>query len=121
MLDEHGKSLKKFIIDELRGAGHVGTDEELDYAMFQSTSSLRLRWSGYRALRELYDHEEFSLEEKLTGRELMTLKYHVGWPYFVPSNQSALYLFTMKQSFLLKLQGGDVKRWLAEIYEKNSK
>jgi len=121
MLDDHAKSLKQFIIDELHEAGHVGTDEELDFAMFQSASSLRLRWTGYRALRELYEHEEFPLEEKLTGRELMTLKYDVGWPYFVPSNHSTLFLFTMKQSFMLKLQGGDVKRWLAEIYEKNSK
>lgn len=120
MLDEHGMALKEFIINELREAGHVGTDEELDFAMFQSVSSLRLRWAGYRACRDIYDHEEFPLEEKLTGRELMTLKNHVAWPYFLPSNQSTLYLFTMKQSFLLKLQGGDVKRWLAEIYEKKS-
>jgi len=120
MIDERGKALKEFILNELREAGHVGTDEELDFAMFQSISSLRLRWAGFRALRELYDHEEFPLEEKLTGRELMTLKNHVCWPYFLPTNQSSLYLFTIKQAFLLKLQGGDVKRWLAEIYQKKS-
>lgn len=120
MTDNHDRALKEFILSELHEAGHVGTDEELDFAMFQSVSSLRLRWAGYRALRELYDHEEFSLEEKLTGRELMTLKNHVSWPYFLPSNQSSIYLFTIKQAFLLKLQGGDVKRWLAEIYQKKT-
>lgn len=120
MLDSHGKILKEFIINELHEAGHDDTDEELDNTMFQSVSSLRLRWAGYRALRDLYDHEEFPLVEKLTGRELMTLKNYVRWPYFLPSNQSSLYLFTIKQSFLLKLQGGDVKRWLAEIYQKKS-
>ena len=120
MNNDHTQALKEFIFDELRAAGHAGSDEDLDHEMFQASTTLRLRWKGYHTLKSMYDHEEFPLEEKLTGRELMTLKHHVGWPYFVPSNQSTLYLFTMKQSFLLKLQGGDVKRWLAEIYENNS-
>ena len=120
MLDEHGTILKEFIINELQEAGHDETNEELDNIMFQSISSLRLRWAGFKALRELYDHQEFPLDDKLTGRELMTLKNYVKWPYFLPSNQSSLYLFTIKQSFLLKLQGGDVKRWLAEIYQNKT-
>lgn len=120
MLDKNTELLKKFIFDELRGGGSLDTDEELDHKLFQSPSSLRLRWAGYIALRNLYDHEEFPLDEKLTGRELITLKNYVQWPYFLPTNHSILYLFTIKQSFLLKLQGGDVKRWLAEIYQKNS-
>lgn len=121
MLDTHSELLKAFIFNEIREGGHVDTDEELDHKLFQSTSSLRLRWAGFRALRNLYDHEEFPLDEKLTGRELMTLKNYVRWPYFLPSNHGSLYLFTIKQSFLLKLQGCDVKHWLAEIYQKNPK
>lgn len=120
MLDTNGELLKSFIFNEIREGDHVDTDEELDHKLFQSPSSLRLRWAGFRTLRNLYDNEEFPLDEKLTGRELMTLKNYVQWPYFLPSNHSSLYLFTIKQSFLLKLQGGDVKRWLAEIYQKKS-
>ena len=120
MLNETGELLKVFIFDELRDAGIEGPNEELDNKFFQSFSSLRLRYPGFVALRGIYDHEEFPLDEKLTGRELITLKNHVQWPYFLPSNHHALYLFTIKQSFLLKLQGGDVKRWLAEIYQKNT-
>ena len=120
MPDKNTELLKKFIFDELRNDETLDTDEELDHQLFQSPSSLRLRWAGHVALRKLYDSEEFPLDEKLTGRELMTLKNYVQWPYFLPTNHSALYLFTIKQSFLLKLQGGDVKRWLAEIYQKNT-
>lgn len=120
MLDEKGQLLKEFIFNEIQEGGNASTDEELDHKIFQSTSSLRLRWPGFMILRNLYDHEEFPLDEKLTGRELMTLKNHVQWPYFLPSNHGSLYLFTIKQSFILKLQGGDVKRWLAEIYQKKS-
>ena len=121
MLEESGQLLKEFIFDEIREGGRVETNDELDHLLFQSPSSLRLRWAGFMALRKLYDHEEFPLDEKLTGRELMTLKNYVQWPYFLPSNHGSLYLFTIKQSFLLKLRGGDVKRWLAEIYQKNLK
>jgi len=120
MLDEKVQLLKEFIFNEIREGSNANTDEELDHKLFQSPSSLRLRWPGFIALRNLYDHEEFPLDEKLTGRELMTLKNYVQWPYFLPSNHSSLYLFTIKQSFILKLQGGDVKRWLAEIYQKKS-
>lgn len=120
MLTEAGEQLKIFIFDELRERGYEEDDDELDNKLFQSPHTLRLRWAGFHALRALYAQEEFPLEERLTGRELMTLKTYVPWPYFLPSNQSSLYLFTMKQSFLLKLQGGDVKRWLAEINEKHS-
>lgn len=120
MLDKNGESLKEFIFGELRAGGILNSDEEFDHQIFQSPSSLRLRFPGYCALRNVYDHEEFPLEEKLTGRELMTLKNFVRWPYFLPTNHHTLYLFTIKQSFLLKLQGGDVKRWLAELYRKNS-
>ncbi len=120
MLSESGELLKEFIFNEIREGGNTDTNEDLDHKIFQSPSSLRLRWPGYMALRNLYDNEEFPLDEKLTGRELLTLKNDVGWPYFLPSNHSSLYLFTIKQSFLLKLQGGDVKRWLAEIYQKKS-
>lgn len=120
MLEENSQLLKEFIFNEIREDGLDDTDEELDHKVFQSPSSLRLRWAGFIVLRNLYDHEEFSLDEKLTGRELMTLKNYVQWPYFLPGDHSTLYLFTIKQSFLLKLQGSDVKRWLAEIYQKKS-
>ncbi len=120
MLDEKGQLLKEFIFNEIQEGGDVDTDKELDHKIFQSSSSLRLRWAGFVVLRKLYTHEEFPLDEKLTGRELMTLKNYVQWPYFLPSDHSSLYLFTIKQSFVLKLQGSDVKRWLAEIYQKKS-
>ena len=120
MLEEKGELLKEFIFNEILESSDVDTDEELDHKIFQSPSSLRLRWSGFVVLRKVYTYEEFPLDENLTGRELMTLKNYVQWPYFLPTNHSSLYLFTIKQSFVLKLQGSDVKRWLAEIYQKKS-
>lgn len=95
--------------------------KKLDLAMFQSHTSLRLKRTGYMLLKTIYANEKFPLEKKLTGRELLTLKNHVGWPYFLPVDQSYIVLFTIKESFLLRLQGGNVKKWLKQIYDKNSK
>lgn len=120
MTNDYVKTLKEFIFNELRENDYEGKYSELDKQLFQSPSTLRVRIPGFYAIRALYNYEEFPLEMKLTGRELMTLKNYVRWPYYLPTNHSILYLFTIKQAFLLKLQGGDVKRWLAEIYQKNS-
>ena len=121
--DEHIKDLKDFIFAQLLAEGILKSDfkrEKLDLLVFQSIHSLRLRLLGYTMLKNIYDHERFELKEKLTGRELMTLKKHVAWPYYLPVNHSHIVLFTIKESFLLKLQGGDVKKWLAQVHDKNS-
>ncbi len=120
MIKHHICDLKEFIFNELHENGYEGDYSELDKQLFQSPSTLRLRPKGFYAIRIFYSYEEFSLKTKLTGRELMTLKNHVQWPYYLPTNHSTLHIFAIKQAFLLKLQGGDVKRWLAEIYQKNS-
>lgn len=120
MIKHHICDLKEFIFNELHENGYEGDYSELDKHLFQSPSTLRLRLKGFYAIRIFYSYEKFSLKTKLTGRELMTLKNHVQWPYYLPINYSTLYLFAIKQAFLLKLQGGDVKRWLSEIYQKNS-
>lgn len=120
--EQHVRELKDFIFKQLHDADLIiNTDsEKLDSALFQSPTSLRLRKPGYILLKAIYDHEKFPLESKLTGRELLTLKNDVGWPYFLPVDQSYLVLFTIKESFLLKLQGGNVKKWLAQIHARKS-
>lgn len=118
------RELKDFIFKQLSEAGIILSDinyDKIDPVLFQSPVSLRLRKTGYMILKNIYDNEKFTLKEKLTGRELMTLKRHVGWPYYLPVDHSYIVLFTIKESFLLKLQGGDVKKWLAQVYKKNSK
>ena len=70
---------------------------------------------------EIIEQGKLAEGHKLNGRELLTLKNYVGWPYFLPQDHSYIILFTIKASFLLKLQGGHVKKWLAQIHAKNSK
>jgi len=123
MAAEHIQPLKDFIFKELL-AGEFFPEEtpkSLDGLIFNAPTTLRLSHFGYNVLRNIYDHEVFPLEEKLTGRELLTLKNHVTWPYFLPANHTNLYLFTIKQSFVLKLNGGNVKKWLKNLHKKNSK
>jgi len=123
MSNDHIKELKEFIFKQLHDAELIIAVDysKLDPVIFQSPISLRLRKAGYLILSKLYDHEKFPLESKLNGRELLTLKNHVGWPYYLPVDHSYIVLFTIKESFLLKLQGGNVKKWLQQIYNKNSK
>jgi len=121
MSDEHVKELKDFIFAELMNSNLTIDKDLLDPLLFQSPTSLRLRNPGYHVLKNMYDNEKFELAEKLNGRELLTLKNDVGWPYFLPQDHSYIILFTIKASFLLKLQGGNVKKWLKQIHDKNSK
>jgi hypothetical protein len=121
--ENHVLELKKFIFKELADKGKILSEVEydkLDNAMFQSPSSLRLRNTGYLLLKTIYDNEKFPLEKRLTGRELLTLKNDVAWPYFLPAQQQYIVLFTIKESFLLKLQGGNVKKWLKQIHDRKS-
>ena len=122
MAAEHIQPLKDFIFNELNDdVFPEETHKSLDGLMFNAPTTLRLTHFGYNILRNIYDHEKFPLEEKLTGRELLTLKNHVTWPYYLPANHGHLHLFTIKQTFILKLNGGDVKKWLENLYQKNSK
>lgn len=123
MAAEHIQPLKEFIIDGLISDG-IFPDEtfkSLDGLMFNAPTTLRLTYFGYKVLKNVYDNESFELEKKLTGRELLTLKNYVTWPYYLPSNHGKLHLFTIKQAFVLRLNGGDVKKWLKHLYDKNSK
>ena len=122
MAAEHIKPLKEFIFDELIQGDFEGeTHDSLDGLIFMAPTTLRLRPFGFQALKKVYTHERFDLSEKLTGRELLTLKNHVTWPYYLPTNHGHLDLFTIKQAFILRLNGGDVKKWLKNLHKKNSK
>lgn len=119
MNEEHINALKKHIIDELTAEG-VDTSGDFSKMLWQSPKSLRLRFFGFNMLKRYFKYVDFPLEERLTGKELMTLKYDVSYPYFLPTNHSHISLFTMKQSFVLKLNGGNVKKWLADLENKSS-
>ena len=121
MAAEHIKPLKEFIFDELIQGDLTGeTHDSLDGFIFMAPTTLRLRVAGFQTLKKIYTHESFELAEKLTGRELLTLKNCVTWPYYLPTNHGQLHLFTIKQAFVLRLNGGDVKKWLENLYNKNS-
>lgn len=118
MTEEHVEALREFIFSELEKEGHEITDK-LKKQIFQSPNTLRLRVFGFHLLKKYYTHKTFELEERLTGRELLTLRDKVRWPYFLPVNHGYLDLFTIKQSFILKLSGGDVKKWLKNLENKS--
>jgi len=115
--EERIKALKQHIIDELTKEG-VDTSGDFGKMLWQSPLSLRLRFFGFSMLKRYYKYVDFPLEERLTGKELMTLKYKVMYPYYLPSNHSHISLFTLKQAFVLKLNGGDVKKWLTDLSDK---
>ena len=120
MNEEHITALKEHIIKDLEAEG-VDVSGDFSKMLWQSPRSLRLRLFGFNVLKKYYKFVDFPLEDiRLTGRELMTLKYKVAYPYYLPTNHSHLSLFTIKQSFVLKLNGGDVKKWLADLDNKSS-
>jgi hypothetical protein len=112
------QALKEHIFNDLVEAGNAIEPNDIKL-IFQSPGSLRLRPIGQSMMKGVYEWHEFPLEERLTGRELMTLKEKVGYPYFLPMNHTHIVLFTVKQSFVLKLNGGDVKKWLANLENKS--
>lgn len=118
MSEERVNALKEFIYTELEKDGLL-VDDEFKKQVFQSPNTIRLRYFGFMVLKRYYKYESFELEERLTGRELLTLRDNVGWPYFLPTNHSHISLFTIKQSFVLKLNGGNVKKWLKNLETKS--
>jgi hypothetical protein len=119
MSEERVTALREFIFSELEAVG-LTVDDDFKKQMFQSPATIRLRYFGYMILKQYYEHESFDLDERLTGTELFTLRDKVGWPYFLPVNHSHVVLFTIKASFVLKLNGGDVKKWLKNLENKTS-
>lgn len=117
MNEEYITALKEHIIKELEAEG-VDCSGDFSKMLWQSPKSLRLRFFGFNILKRYYKYADFPLEERLTGKELMTLKYKVMYPYYLPSNHSHFSLFTIKQAFVLKLNGGDVKKWLSDLANK---
>ena len=117
MSEERVAALREFIFSGLEEDG-LTVDDDFKKQVFQSPNTIRLRYFGFMVLKQYYTHETFQLEERLTGRELLTLRDNVGWPYFLPVNHSHIDLFTVKQSFVLKLNGGDVKKWLKNLENK---
>ena len=123
MLKMKRKELKEFIFNEMREQfpelAHID-NHELDLKIFQAPSTVRLRPFGLVMLKQMYDCYDFELEKRLTGKELLALKNHVGTPYFLPTNQKRIFIFSSKSAFVLNLKGGDVKSWLRTIIDRNS-
>lgn len=117
------KELKEFIFNEMREQfpelAQID-NHELDLKIFQAPSTIRLRPFGLVMLKQIYDCYEFELDERLSGRELLALKNYVGTPYFLPTNQKRIFIFSSKGAFMLNLKGGDVKSWLRGLIDRNS-
>ena len=118
MTKDRVESIKEFIYTDLEKEGIILTDDDRKQ-FWQSPNTIRLRYFGLLIMRKYYTNETFDLDERLTGRELFTLRDNVGWPYFLPTNHTHITLFTVKQSFVLKLNGGDVKKWLKNLEDKS--
>lgn len=116
------KELKEFIFQEIREQfPELATinNHDLDLKIFQAPTTIRLRPFGLVMLKQMYDCHEFELNDRLSGRELLALKNHVGMPYFLPTNQKRIFIFSSKSAFLLRLKGGDIKAWLQGIIQRN--
>ena len=120
MTENRVDALREFIFNDLKEqeSWKDETLESFGKIAFQTPNTLRLRFFGFNILKDLYEWADFQLDQRLTGRELLTLRDCVGWPYYLPANHSHIALFTIKQSFVLKLNGGDVKKWLKNLENK---
>jgi hypothetical protein len=117
MSEDRVESIKEFVHTDLAEEGIKLSVKDIKQ-FWQSPNTIRLRHFGFLIMRKFYKNESFDLDKRLTGRELLTLRDNVGWPYFLPANHTHIVLFTVKQSFVLKLNGGDVKKWLKNLENK---
>lgn len=110
---DNAAAIKQQLFDYLIDCGEFEEHEreELDSRLFKNRSTVRLSRSGYQCLKKHFQHSSFGISSPLTGKELLTLKYEVQYPYFLTATR--LYLFSSKDVFIIKLNGGDVKKWLA--------
>lgn len=85
-------------------------DQTLDKMLFKNRFTIRLHRRGYQFMQKHFENFSFDIQSKLSGSNLLTLKKHIQFPYFLSDKK--LYIFSSKDAFVLKLNGGNVKKWL---------
>jgi hypothetical protein len=84
---------------------------ELQQMLFMNTNTIRLHIRGFNFMKKYFECYDFAIDNRLSGADLLTLKRQVQFPYFLSAKR--LYVFSSKDAFVLKLNGGNVKKWLS--------
>lgn len=86
-------------------------DAALQKMLFMNKNTIRLHVRGFNFMKKHFECYDFAIDTKLSGADLLILKRQVQFPYFLSAKR--LYVFSSKDAFVLKLNGGNVKKWLA--------
>ena len=84
--------------------------QTLDKMLFKNRLTIRLHLRGFNFMQKHFETFSFDLQTRLSGSDLLTLKQQIQFPYFLSDKK--LYIFSSKDAFVLKLNGGNVKKWL---------
>ena len=98
--------LKVAIFNEVRKQHEKSanlSDEELNQIIFHHPTGLRLTYSGFLILKNIFTVYSFEMDTTLTA------KHHIGmsvmeYPYYI--NPKRLILFSEMDAMVIKLQGG---------------
>lgn len=98
--------LKVAIFNEVRKQHEKSallSDEELNQIIFHHPNGLRLTYSGFLILKNIFTVYSFEMDTTLTA------KHHIGmsvmeYPYYI--NPKRLILFSEMDAMVIKLQGG---------------
>ena len=107
--------LKVAIFNEVRKQHEKSallSDEELNQIIFHHPNGLRLTYSGFLILKNIFTVYSFEMDTTLTA------KHHIGmsvmeYPYYI--NPKRLILFSEMDATVVKLQGG-IKQFLDNYF-----
>jgi len=99
-------ALKKAIFSEVRvqhaEAGKL-SDEDLNKLMFQLPDKIRLSYSGFLILKNIFTAYSFEIPETIKTRHQMGMS-QMTYPYFFTKKR--LILFSEMDAMMIKLHGG---------------
>jgi hypothetical protein len=107
--------LKIAIFNEVRNKHEKSatfTDEQLDQVIFRSPKGLRLTYSGFLILKNIFTVYSFEMDISLTAKHQIGMNT-LSYPYFMTAKR--LMLFSEMDAMVVKLCGG-IKQFLENQY-----
>ena len=88
------------------------TDDQLNHLIFHHDSGLRLTYSGFLILKNIFTVYSFEMDDDLKSKHHMGME-KMEYPYYMTSRR--LILFSEMDSMVIKLHGG-IKGFLENCF-----
>lgn len=89
--------------------------EDLPFFLFVSPPSLRLTYDGFKFMKKNFENYDFPTGKDMVCKQLYNMDSLFTAPYY--KSTSKIYLFSKKDTFIVRLHGNDVACYLDRGFE----